>query len=65
MEPFLFLIGAASFCIVVVALFCDKTALRFAAIIKARCEARHAYRERYAAALARIESEFGLEAMGK
>lgn len=62
MEALLFLIGLASFCIVVVALFCDSTALRLAAIIKARVEARSAYRERYTAALSRIEGEFNIPA---
>lgn len=60
-----FFVGClACACIVVMALTNDKWALRWAAILTARVEARVAYRERYTAALSRIEADFGLEPRG-
>ena len=51
----------AAFCVVILALFTDSWALRWSAILKARVEARAAYRESYRAALLRVEAEYGLE----
>ena len=61
LAAFLALVGVTGVSVVVLALFVDSWALRWAAILKARVEARTAYRERYAAALRRIEAEFGLD----
>lgn len=62
LAAFLCLLGVTCVCIVGVVLFVDSAALWAAARLKARVEARAAYAERYAAALARIEREFGMEA---
>lgn len=58
---FIFLVCLACACLVVLAAFQDSWALKVAAILRARVEARVAYREKYAAAIKRLHQEFGLE----
>lgn len=55
--------GLALACAFLAALFDDKWALRVAALLIARKEARVAYRARHAEVLAERVAEFGLPAM--
>lgn len=57
------LTGLALACALLAALFDDKAALRVAAILIARREARVAYRARHAEVLAERTEEFGLPAL--
>ncbi len=65
MDIFIGLLGLtalAAICLVILVLFEDSWALRFAAILKTRVEARAAYKERHKERLGHWEQEFGIKA---